>query len=296
MDGDGRIQLRERRDTPEDDYEATIEAIAQLVESVEHQAGIKQVLPLGIGTPGAVSHKTGTMKNCNSTCLNGRPLRGDLQTCLARPVRIANDADCFALSEASDGAGEGATSVFGVILGTGVGGGICYGGELLKGANAICGEWGHTTLPLTAFRPDRDINLPMTARRCYCERDNCVETWLSGPGFERSYREVTGRTLRASEIEALALASDEDAVALLDHYCNLFALALSTVINILDPDVIVLGGGMSNIPTLYDDVPPYLPRYVFSDQVNTTVLPAAHGDSSGVRGAAWLWSPHEIYG
>jgi fructokinase len=252
---------------------------------------------VGIGTPGAISLKTGMMKNCNSTCLNGRPLRQDLESRLHRPVRIANDADCFALSEASDGAGGQATSVFGVILGTGVGGGICYEGRLLQGANAICGEWGHTTLPLSGFQPGDNTRLspPQSGERvCYCERKDCVETWLAGPALERSYLELTGKSGSAREIAALAGNADADATALLDQYCNLLALALATVINIIDPEVVVLGGGLSNMAMLYSEVDKYLPRYVFSDQVNTRILRAMHGDSSGVRGAAWLWRIDEI--
>ena len=293
MDRAGDIQVRERIDTPKEDYAATLDAIARLIERVERLAGISDRLPLGIGTPGAVSLKTGTMKNCNSTCLNGRPLREDLQARLDRPVRIANDADCFTLSEASDGAGRDATTVFGVILGTGVGGGICYEGRLLQGINAICGEWGHTTLPLAAFKADAQLSLAFEPRDCYCNRMDCVETWLSGPGFERSFVELTGRYLAAGDIEQAALSGAGDARALVDHYCNLLALALSTVINILDPETIVLGGGMSKNPALYSEVRKYLPRYVFSDQVNTRITSAVHGDSSGVRGAAWLWPLRE---
>lgn len=297
MDAAGEIRLRQRIDTPKDDYDAIVEAAARLIEQLEGEAGIEPGLPVGIGTPGAVSHKTGMMKNCNSTCLNGRPLRQDLESRLRRPVRIANDADCFALSEASDGAGGQATSVFGVILGTGVGGGICYNGRLLQGANAICGEWGHTTLPLAGLQPgDARLSPPQAGERvCYCERKDCVETWLAGPALERSYLELTGKPLSAPEIVALAGNADADAAALLDQYCNLLALALATVVNILDPEVIVLGGGLSNMRMLYSEVGKYLPRYVFSDQVNTRIARATHGDSSGVRGAAWLWGIDEIY-
>lgn len=295
MDDAGDIRLRERVDTPKDDYEATVETIARLVETIEHKAGITRRLPIGMGTPGAVSQQSGMMKNCNSTCLNGRPLREDLAARLDRDIRIANDADCFTLSEASDGAGTGARSVFGVILGTGVGGGICYDGRLLSGANAICGEWGHTTLALAAFQPEAGQALAPSARDCYCHRADCVEMWLSGPGFERSYQELTGQRLHAGAIEKLALEGDVTARGLWDQYCNLLALALSTVVNILDPDTIVLGGGMSRSRLLYTEVSRYLPRYVFSDHVATTIVPPVHGDSSGVRGAAWLWSVDELY-
>ena len=295
MAPDGDIILRERVATPKDDYDAIVAATVTLIQKVAKQASLHERLPVGIGTPGTVSQKTGKMKNCNSTCLNGRPLREDLENSLGRAVRMANDADCFALSEASDGAGRDARSVFGVILGTGVGGGLVYDRHLLVGANAIAGEWGHTTLPLAAFQPDGPDLVPFHPRRCYCDRDNCVESWLSGPGFELSYAQLTGHSLPASEIERLALESDDQALALFDHYCNLLALALSTVINIVDPEVIVLGGGMSNTSMLYTDVVHYLPRYVFSDQVITAIRPATHGDSSGVRGAAWLWSVGESY-
>jgi predicted NBD/HSP70 family sugar kinase len=281
-----QIRHRIRCDTPSGDYPATLAAISNLIDQIQKESGVEQALPLGIATPGAISLKTGLMKNCNSTCLNGQNLVADLQTVLNRPVRIANDADCFTLSEASDGAAQHAKSVFGVILGTGVGGGICYNQQLLEGVNAICGEWGHTTLPLAAIQNAAEVT---GRRRCYCNRDNCVETWLSGPAFEQSYLNQTDTSLSAREIAALAEQGDKDARALLDQYSNMLALALSTVINILDPETIVLGGGMSNIDYLYARVPDYLPGYVFSDQVNTQILKARHGDSSGVRGAAWLW-------
>lgn len=295
MSPDGDVTIRERTATPKNDYRAIVETTAALIQRVARHAGLDDRHPVGIGTPGTVSRKTGVMKNCNSTCLNGRPLREDLVARLGRQVRIANDADCFTLSEASDGAGAGARSVFGVILGTGVGGGICYDGKLLSGANAICGEWGHTTLPLAAFAPERASLQSFAPRACYCDRHDCVETWLSGPGFERSYHELTGETHSASHIERLAQSGDETASALYDEYCNLLALGLSTVINILDPDAIVLGGGMSKLPQLGTRVRRYLPHYVFSDRIDTAIHNASHGDASGVRGAAWLWAPGEAY-
>ena len=294
MDGDGQITLRERVNTPVGDYEATVRATAGLIATIASRASLGADIPVGMGTPGAISQKTGMMKNCNSTCLNGRPLAEDLAASTGRKVRIANDADCFALSEASDGAGSHARSVFGVILGTGVGGGICYDGRLLEGANAICGEWGHTTLPLAALLPDTRMDLPPLIageRHCYCGRFDCVESWLSGPAFERSYQLLAGKSLAASEVEQLAQSGDALAGALVAQYCNLLALALSTVINILDPEVIVMGGGMSNMQAIYDHVGHYLPQYVFSDQVVTQIVRHQHGDSSGVRGAAWLWPP-----
>jgi fructokinase len=297
LDGNGDIHLRRRVDTPRDDYDQTLNAVVGLIAGIAREAGLDPALPVGIGAPGAVSLKTGRMKNCNSTCLNGQPLREDLESRLGRPVRIANDADCLTLSEASDGAGKGKRSVFGVILGTGVGGGICYHQRLLEGVNAICGEWGHTTLPLSGYQQGAN-NLPEPVprlRRCFCGRFDCVETWLAGPALERTYREVTGAALPATAIDGDAASGKPMAAAVLDQYCNLLALALGGVINILDPDVIVLGGGVSNIESLYSRVPHYLPRYVFSDQVNTHILPAVHGDSSGVRGAAWLWQLAEVY-
>lgn len=290
LDGEGDIRVRQRLPTPKDDYAEALARIVQLVRQVEEATGIGHDLPVGIGTPGAISLKTGMMKNCNSTYINGRPLREDLAARLGRPVRIANDADCLTLSEASDGAGKGERSVFGVILGTGVGGGVCYDQQLLEGVNAICGEWGHTTLPLNAFNDDGRLQPPVAGvRQCYCSRFDCVETWLSGPAFERSYSEASGRRLPAAQVEELANEGDGIAAAVLEQYSNLLALAISTVINILDPNVFVLAGGMSNAAVLYQAVPKFLPRYVFSDQVKTRVAQAVHGDSSGVRGAAWLW-------
>lgn len=276
-----------RRPTPKDDYGMTVDAIVSVITELEQRHQISEPLPVGIGTPGAISHRTGLMKNCNSTCLNGRNLLRDLSDQSGRPVRIANDADCFALSEASDGAGADGQSVFGVILGTGVGGGFCYRGELLQGANAICGEWGHNPLALNALSTFTESSVT-AGRPCYCGRRDCVESWLSGPAFEATYAERNGREASAKEIVA-NIDTDADAAFVTEQYCHLLALALSGVINIIDPDIIVLGGGMSNNAVLYDRLPEILPTYVFSDQVNTVIRPARHGDSSGVRGAAWLW-------
>jgi fructokinase len=289
---DGSSINRQRTNTPKGDYAATLAAICQLLEDLTAGHGIAPDLPVGIGTPGAVSFESGLIKNSNSTCLNGHDLATDLQAQLGRPVRIANDADCFALSEASDGAAQGAHSVLGVILGTGVGGGLVYEGKLLRGVNGICGEWGHNTLPLHAFqrRPDDTLAAPLPGqRRCYCGRADCIENWLAGPSFAQSYHDHTGQTLSGVELGALIASQDPMAVALLHQYCNLLALALSTVINIIDPAVIVLGGGMSNLPGLYELVPRYWSPYVFSEHINTRLVQAMHGDSSGVRGAAWLW-------
>ena len=276
-----------RTPTPKDDYPATVNAIIDVISELESRNTVDQSLPVGIGTPGAISHRTGLMKNCNSTCLNGQNLLDDLVQQSGRSVRIANDADCFALSEASDGAGKNGRSVFGVILGTGVGGGLCYEGKLLEGANAICGEWGHNPIALNALTSmSNEILLP--GRPCYCGRNDCVEAWLSGPAFEARYLERSQQHRSASDITS-RLRTDQLAADLMEQYCHLLALALSNVINIFDPDIIVLGGGMSNIPQLYDRVPEILPAYVFSDQINTAIRQAHHGDSSGVRGAAWLW-------
>ena len=265
----GREVFRKRVATPRGDYEATLAAIAALVR----EAGEGTV---GIGIPGAASRITGRVKNANSTWLIGRPLQADLERILGRPVRLENDANCFALSEATDGAGAGAAVVFGVILGTGVGGGIAVHGSVLTGVNAIAGEWGHNPLPLP-----REDDLPLPA--CYCGRLGCIETYLSGPGLCRDHELRTGEHLGAEEIAGLGGAS-------LQRYEERLARALASVINVLDPDVIVLGGGMSNVARLYAEVPRLWGRYVFSDAVATRLVPPVHGDSSGVRGAAWLWN------
>lgn len=269
-------RLRQRLPTPQGDYPATLQTIVRLVREAEQQLGARG--SVGIGIPGTRSPDHGRIKNANSTCLIGQDLQGDLQRLLQRPVRLANDADCFALSEASDGAGAGADSVFGVILGTGVGGGIVIHGRLLAGPNAIAGEWGHNALP---WRTPADG----PARRCYCGLDDCIETFLSGPGWAN--RSALG--LNAADLARLAHDGEPAAARALDTYCEQLARALASVINVIDPQVIVLGGGLSNIPALYQRVPPLLVRHVFSDQVNTRLVQARHGDSSGVRGAAWLW-------
>lgn len=271
----GQPCLRKRAPTPQGDYAQTLALIASLVEETEQQLGERGTL--GVGIPGTRSPDHGRIKNANSTCLIGQDLQGDLEQRLQRPVRLANDADCFALSEARDGAAAGANSVFGVILGTGVGGGLVFNGQLLGGPNAIAGEWGHNPLP---WRNATDG----PSRRCYCGKDDCIETFLSGPGWAAR----AGLGLDAS---ALAIAAEQEPAArqALLQYCDQLARGLASVINLIDPEVIVLGGGLSNIPALYQEVPPLLGRYVFSDQVNTRLLQARHGDSSGVRGAAWLW-------
>ena len=278
---DGRLAPRIRVPTPQGDYRATLQAVADLVERLDPDGDI----PVGIGTPGALSPASGLLRNSNSTCLNGRPLLQDLERTLGRPVRLANDADCFALSEACDGAAAGARSVFGVIIGTGTGAGIVIEGRLLSGPNAIAGEWGHNPLP---WPQPQELPGPP----CYCGRHGCIETFLSGPGMARDHG--SGET--PPEIVAAAEAGDPAAVATLARYHDRLARALASVINLLDPEAIVLGGGMGRIPSLYTEVPRLLPRYVFSDTLATRILPPAHGDSSGVRGAAWLWPLREPAG
>lgn len=276
----GRILARLRVPTPQGDYAATLAAVAGLVERIERETGRRGTV--GVGMPGAPSRVTGLIKNANSTCLIGRPLQGDLEALLGREVRLANDANCFALSEAVDGAARGAAVVFGVILGTGVGGGIVVNGRVLEGANAIAGEWGHNPLP----RPAGD-DLPPPA--CYCGRAGCIETYLSGPGLALDHARQGGAPLSPEAIVAGAAAGDPACEASLQRYERRLARALAGVINLLDPDVIVLGGGLSNLPRLYERVPALWGAEVFSDHVATRLARACHGDSSGVRGAAWLW-------
>jgi fructokinase len=279
--GDGGVELfRHRVPTPSGDYDATLRAIAELVASVE--ASVGQQGSIGIGTPGAVSPRTGLMKNSNSVVLNGRPLDRDLQAKLGRAIRIENDANCFALSEAVDGAARDASVVFGVILGTGVGAGIVIDQRIIAGRNRIAGEWGHNPIPWP-----RAEELPGPA--CYCGKRGCIETFLSGPGLAREYRIRTGNEMTANEIATTTDVGSPEALAVMETYEDRLARGLAHVINIVDPDVIVLGGGLSNIARLYGTVPALLQRYVFSDGVATPVVRAMHGDSSGVRGAAWLW-------
>ncbi|NNG12073.1 MAG: ROK family protein, partial [Halobacteria archaeon] len=262
------------------DYPATLTAIRGLVASLERDAG--RSCPVGIGMPGSWSRATGLIKNSNSVCLNGQPLHRDLEALLERPLRFANDADCFALSEATDGAAAGAAVVFGVIVGTGTGGGIVVDGKLVSGPNGIAGEWGHNPLPWP-----QPAELP--GPECYCGLRGCIETWLSGPGVARDFRDGQGKMLDATGISQLAVAGDGPATQCLQRHADRMARALASVINLIDPDVIVLGGGVSNIDTLYSAVPALWSRYVFSDRVDTRLVRAVHGDSSGVRGAARLW-------
>jgi fructokinase len=282
IDDHGGELARRRVATPTGDYPATIRAIAALVHALERE--LQTVARIGLGTPGALSPATGLIKNANSICLNGQPLDRHLNAALGRRVRIANDADCFALSEAGDGAAAGCRSVFGVIVGTGTGGGIVIDGRLLRGPNAIAGEWGHNPLPWP-----RADELPGSA--CYCGKCGCLETWLSGPGLARDHATVTGRAMDAPALVAAAAQGDEAATATLERYEDRMARALAAVINLLDPDVIVLGGGLSNIARLYEAVPRRWGDYVFSDRVDTRLVPARFGDDSGVRGAARLWPP-----
>jgi fructokinase len=280
LDGSGHTLAQRRVRTPAGDYAATVRAVADLVHAVERELGASGTV--GIGTPGAISPATGLLKNSNSTCLNGRPLDADLAAALGRPVRLANDANCFALSEAMDGAGAGAEVVFGVIIGTGTGGGIVVNRRCLRGPNAIAGEWGHNPLPWP-----RDDERPGPG--CYCGKTGCIETFLSGPGVARDHLAATGQALAPEEVVGRAAQGDPGATATLSRYHDRLARALASVINVLDPDVIVLGGGLSNIADLYAAVPQRWGRYAFSDQVSTPLRPARYGDASGVRGAAWLW-------
>lgn len=280
LDASGRIVERRRIPTPSGDYAATLQAVADLVAAVEHAAGARG--SIGIATPGAISPASGLLRNSNSVCLNGQPFQQDLERLLGRQIRIENDANCFALSEARDGAGRDANIVFGVILGTGVGGGIVAHGRLLQGRNGIAGEWGHNPLPWPC-----PGELP--GRPCYCGRTGCNETFLSGPGLAADHLLVNAVQLAGEEIVARAQAHDLACEATLARYEDRLARGLAAVINLIDPDVIVLGGGLSNVSRWYRTVPGLWERWVFSDAVRTRLAPNLHGDSSGVRGAAWLW-------
>ena len=286
LDSMGGMLARQRVATPRDDYQATIDAMVALVHRLESETGRSGTV--GVGIPGAISPATGLIKNANSTWLIGRPLDRDLAEALARPVRLANDANCFTLSEATDGAAFGADVVFGVILGTGVGGGVVAGGRLLAGANAIGGEWGHNPLPWAQDdeRPGAD---------CYCGLQGCIETYLCGAGLVRTYGALSGAAaedgLDAQQISERADADDSVAVTAVAQYAHRLARSLASVINVLDPDVIVLGGGLSNLELLYQRVPELWQDWVFSECPETRLVRNRHGDSSGVRGAAWLWPP-----
>lgn len=276
--GDEVTRMRVR--TPNDDYQQILLSIADLVEEVEE--GLNEVATIGICTPGAISPASGLLKNSNTVCMNGQPIKKDLVSLLGREIRIANDANCFALSESVDGAAAGAHVVFGVIVGTGTGGGITINQKLLTGQHAIAGEWGHNPLPWPT-------ETEMQGPECYCGKRGCIETYLSGPGITKDHQSQGGDKANAEQIVELAALGFERAEATLLRYEERMAKSLASVINILDPDVIVLGGGMSNIERLYTNVPRLLSKYVFSDVVNTPIVPPKFGDSSGVRGAAWLW-------
>lgn len=277
----GEAIIRRRRATPAGRYADTLRAIVDLVQALEQELG--EQASVGIATPGALSPRSGRIKNANSTQLNGERLDVDLAHALNRPVRLANDANCFALSESVDGAARGARVVFGVILGTGVGGGIVVDGRVLTGRQAIAGEWGHNPLPW----PQGDER---PGPRCYCGRAGCIETFLSGPGLARDYQDDSDEPLPAEEIVRRAAAGEPRAEICMARFEHRLARGLAQVINILDPDVIVLGGGLCKIQRLYDSVPRLWGEFVFSDSVDTPLRPPVHGDSSGVRGAAWLWS------
>ena len=277
---DGEVLTRRRRATPAESYADTLQAVVDLVKELESELGARA--SVGVATPGALSPHTGRIKNANSTQLIGERLDLDLGEALDRQVRLANDANCFALSESVDGAARGARVVFGIILGTGVGGGIVVEGRVLTGRQAIAGEWGHNPLPWP-----RASELP--GPRCYCGRYGCIETFLSGPGLARDYQERSEELLAAEEIVRRADAGEQRADACMARFEHRLARGLANVINILDPDVIVLGGGLSRIGRLYDSVPRLWGEFVFSDRVDTPLRPPMHGDSSGVRGAAWLW-------
>jgi fructokinase len=282
LDPQSRIAAHRRIATPAGSYQNTIGAVVDLVAAIEREIGARA--SIGVGIPGTVVAATGLVKNANSTWLIGRPLGRDLEAALGRPVRLANDADCFALSEATDGAASGCGTVFGVILGTGVGGGIVVDGRLLTGANGIAGEWGHNPLLMAG-------SAETPGPPCYCGRSGCIETFLSGPGLAADHQRHGGRDIGGPDIVAAALAGDPECMATIDRYVDRLARALAAVINIVDPDAIVLGGGISGIALLYDEVPSRWRRHIFSDTVVTRLLPPVHGDASGVRGAAWLWPP-----
>ncbi|MGD0867124.1 MAG: ROK family protein [Rhizomicrobium sp.] len=285
LDDDGEVCLRERTPTPKTGYDDTIRAMRDLV--VGAKARLAGPASVGVAIPGTISTLTGLVKNANSTNLIGHPLDKDLAAAIGQPVRVANDANCFALSEATDGAAAGADIVFGIIAGTGVGGGVCVGGRVLTGAHAIAGEWGHNPLP--APRPDE---LPGPV--CYCGKIGCIESWCCGPALMAQFERRTGRKLSGTEIAATAASGDAEASATMELYFDRFARAIAGLVNILDPDAIVFGGGLSNIDALYSELPPRVERYAFTPEGHTRIVKNKYGDSSGVRGAAWLWREDEI--
>jgi fructokinase len=277
----GEELLRKRVPTPAGDYRSTLQTISELVRDIE--SALNAQGSVGICTPGAISPATGLLKNSNSVCMNGKPVYQDLSSLLNRNIKIANDANCFALSEATDGAAAGEEVVFGVIAGTGTGAGVVVKGHVLGGPNAIAGEWGHNPLP---WPEDNERPGPV----CYCGKNGCIETWLSGPGMSRDYLDLSGQVLDARQVVVSASEGVNAAEVCLHRYEGRMARSLAHVINILDPNVIVLGGGMGNIERLYTNVPKLWSQYVFSDRVDTKLVSPAYGDSSGVRGAAWLWN------
>ncbi|MET0338396.1 MAG: ROK family protein [Caulobacter sp.] len=279
LDADGAFLARLREPNP-GDYDAAIRVVVDLIERVEAEAGGQGTV--GIGGPGSISPRTGLMRNANSQYLNGRPFDADLAKALGRPIRMANDANCLALSEAVDGAAAGAAGVFAIIVGTGCGGGVVFDGRLVNGANAIAGEWGHTPLPWP-----REDELP--GHKCWCGQMNCLETWVSGTGFRRDYEKATGRDLTGEAIIKAMREGEAEAVAAFDRYADRLGRAMAVVANMIDPDVFVLGGGMSNVDELYERLPAAVRRYVFSDVWEAKIAPPKWGDSSGVRGAARLW-------
>jgi fructokinase len=281
LDSAGQELLRRRVPTPQADYGATVRAIRDLVSGAEAELAVRGTV--GVAIPGTISPETGLVKNANSTSLIGHPLDKDLEAALGREIRMANDANCFALSEASDGAGAGRDVVFGVIAGTGVGGGVCVHGRVLNGAHAIAGEWGHNPLPRpTAAEAG-------AAPRCYCGKAGCIESWCSGPALAAQYRARTGRVLNGADIAKGAAEGDPDCRAVFEMFLDRFARALATIVNVLDPDAIVLGGGLSNIEALYSELPARVESHAFTPEGPSLILKNRHGDSSGVRGAAWLW-------
>ena len=287
LDG-SRDVLRERVPTPQIVYDDTIRAIRDLVRTAERKLGTTGTI--GIAIPGTISGSTGLVKNANSTRLIGHAIDRDLADAIGRPVRVANDANCFALSEASDGAGRGADVVFGVIVGTGCGGGVSIGGRVIVGAHGIAGEWGHNPLPASTR-----IEIE-TAPQCYCGRRGCIEAWISGTGIAADFRRRTGRELRGPDIAAAAQAGDVAAQATMEDFYDRFARSLAGIVNVLDPDAIVIGGGLSNIDALYSELPARVERYAFTPEAPSRIVKNRHGDSSGVRGAAWLWSEAEAAG
>ncbi|HYH22117.1 MAG TPA: ROK family protein [Azospirillum sp.] len=290
LDHGGKPLARRRVPTPRDDYPATVHTIVQLVAALEAECGTSGTA-VGVGIPGIISPATGLVKNANSIWLIGQPFDRDLAAALGRPVRVENDANCLAVSEAADGAAAGCGVVFAAILGTGCGSGIVVHGRPLSGRNAVAGEWGHNPLPWPRAWPHGDER-PGPA--CYCGKHGCLETFVSGPGFAADHRAATGEAVSAEEIVARATAGDLAAQASLDRLTDRLGRGLAAVVNLLDPDVIVLGGGLSNVDALYAALPPLIERWAFSDRIDTPVRRAVHGDSSGVRGAAWLWRPEEL--